>query len=79
MVKGTQFAGWIGRTLGSLFPIHKVAEQNLRLVMPDISDEERTSILSEMWDHWARMCVECFHFEALEKEDIEICGQDILE
>ena len=44
-----------------------------------MTDQERTAVLCKMWDHWARTCVEFFNLNMLGWDDIEICGQDILE
>ena len=46
--------GRLLRLLGPLTSAHRLAERNLRLAFPDLSDVERTRLLVEQWDNLGR-------------------------
>lgn len=57
--------GWIGRTLGPRVGASRRADANLKLVMPELSAEERRRIIRDMWDNLGRVITEFPHLTAL--------------
>lgn len=58
----------IARVFGPLLKVHRVANENLRLAMPELSEAERKKILSEMWDNLGRVAAETSHIPSLNGE-----------
>ena len=50
--------GWLLRTLGPLTGEHRIADLNLRLAFPDMSEAERRWILKGQWDNLGRTAFE---------------------
>lgn len=46
--------GWLVRTVGPLTPPHKVARDNMRMCMPEMTDKDIEKNLREMWDNFGR-------------------------
>jgi KDO2-lipid IV(A) lauroyltransferase len=57
--------GRIARLFGPLLKVHRVAEENLRLAIPELSEAERKKILCEMWDNLGRVAAEASHIPSL--------------
>lgn len=53
--------GWIGRTLGPHFPVHRTAAENLARAMPELDEQQRREILNRMWDNLGRVLGEYPH------------------
>jgi len=53
--------GFLGRKIGPLFSAHRVAIKNLADSFPEKSEEERTAILTGMWDNLGRVAGELPH------------------
>lgn len=53
--------GWIGRTLGPHFPVHRTAAKNLARAMPELDEAQRRDILKRMWDNLGRVLAEYPH------------------
>lgn len=65
----SNIAGFIFRKLGRLFHLHKVAQSNLRLIFPQISEAKREEILEDMWSNIGRNVAELIHFSTMKEED----------
>jgi KDO2-lipid IV(A) lauroyltransferase len=66
--------GAIGRALGPVLPLSRVARANLRAVFPDKSDAERERILIGMWDMVGRIAGEYPHLDAIARSRVEVAG-----
>jgi KDO2-lipid IV(A) lauroyltransferase len=55
----------LGRWLGRLLPVRRVAERNLALAMPELSDARRAAILRGMWEQLGRTLAEFPHLGRL--------------
>ncbi len=64
--------GWIGRTIGPRLPSTKKAHANLRLALPEKSDDEYRKIVTGMWDNLGRVMAEYPHLEKIGRERTEI-------
>ncbi len=53
--------GWIGRNVGPYLKITDRARENLSHALPELSDVERTKLISDMWDHLGRVFAEYPH------------------
>lgn len=55
----------IARMFGPLLNVHRVADENLRLALPELTDAERKKILNDMWDNLGRVAAEAAHIPSL--------------
>ncbi len=77
--KASHIAGKIGRIAGPRLGISRVAELNIRMVMPELSDSKRDQIIADMWENLGRIIGEYPHMEQIGRERVEICGHEILD
>jgi KDO2-lipid IV(A) lauroyltransferase len=56
--RASDLGGWVGRTLGPLLPVSRIAEVNLRLAFPDREAAWRRATLRAMWDNLGRVAGE---------------------
>ncbi|MBY0331001.1 MAG: lipid A biosynthesis lauroyl acyltransferase [Acetobacteraceae bacterium] len=56
---------WVARTLGPLFPAHRVALDNIRHAFPDKSAAEHRAILRQAWDNLGRVACEYVHMDRM--------------
>ncbi len=54
----SDIGGFIGRKIGPYLRVTKVADNNLKLVMPELTKVERKKIIYGMWDNLGRTAVE---------------------
>ena len=59
--------GWVARTLGPRFPVSRVAEQNLRRALPELTATEHCTIIRAMWDNLGRTTAELPHLPTLSR------------
>lgn len=59
--RASALGGWIGRTLGPHFPVHRTAAENLARAMPELDEAQRREILKRMWDNLGRVLGEYPH------------------
>ncbi len=57
--------GLLGRVFGPLLPSHKTAIRNLRLVLPELTEQAHAAVLREMWDNLGRTVAEYPHLRRL--------------
>lgn len=74
-VRASNLGGWIARKIGPWTRPHRIADANLRNIMPDKTAIARAAILDGMWDNLGRVVGELPHLAAL---DIAVEGVDIL-
>ena len=53
--------GWLARVVGVFTKAHKIAESNIAMAMPEISEKERDKIIRDMWDNFGRVIGEYPH------------------
>lgn len=74
--------GLLGRSLGPLLPVHRVARRNLARAIPDLPPAGRRRILRDMWDNLGRTAFEYPHLAAFRLDGaaprIEVVGQEHL-
>jgi KDO2-lipid IV(A) lauroyltransferase len=59
----------VARTLGPLFPAHRIAAENIAAAFPEKTEAERAAILREAWDNLGRTSCEYVHMEAIWAND----------
>lgn len=61
MNMASSVGGMLARMLGPLFKAHRTAERNLRNIFPEMTESQRTRVLSGMWDNLGRVAGEYSH------------------
>lgn len=59
----------VARSLGPLFPAHRIARNNIAAAFPEMSAGERAAILREAWDNLGRTSCEYVHMDAIWAHD----------
>jgi KDO2-lipid IV(A) lauroyltransferase len=59
------FGGWLGRTIGPRLGITRRAVRNIQRALPEISDTEIATIITEMWDNLGRVVGEYPHLDRI--------------
>lgn len=73
----SKVGGRIGRFVGPLLPVTKVAYKNLVLAMPELTKREQKVIIKGMWENLARVAVEFTHMGDVPTADIvEVEGKE---
>ncbi|WP_122050060.1 lauroyl acyltransferase [Asaia bogorensis] len=68
----SNLGGWLARTVGPRLPVSRVADDNLSLALPRLTQRERAAIIKEVWDNLGRTLGEFPHLSRLEKDTA--CG-----
>lgn len=55
----------VARTLGPLFPAHRIARDNILAAFPEKPEAERAAILREAWDNLGRVACEYVHMDRI--------------
>lgn len=79
-VRASAVGGAVGRALGPLLPVSRVAEVNLRLAFPDRDTAFRRTVIRAMWDNLGRLAGEFAALPALiaDPAAIEVEGAEHL-
>lgn len=64
-VLASRIGGAIARTIGPLIPVSRVADDNLRLAMPELTPAARRRITRAVWDNLGRNVAEFPHLAGL--------------
>ena len=75
--RASALGGWLGRGIGPHLPVSKRARNNLRRVMPELSEAEIKKIVVDMWDNLARTAAEFPHIRKFKfgpGERVEVTG-----
>ena len=64
-VNASNFGGWLARTIGPLLPVTRVADENLRRALPDLTPAARRAIIIKVWDNLGRTAAELPHVASL--------------
>ncbi len=73
--------GRLARLIGPLLKQHRIADENLRRALPELSDRERKAVLRGMWDNLGRVAAEYPHLRRIASDPrrISVVGEDIVE
>lgn len=75
--------GWLLRTVGPLTPPHRIAQNNMRMCMPELTDADVEENLGAMWDNFGRTMQEFPQIAKLlpygEDSRIEVVGGQIID
>ena len=63
----SRFGGFLGRSLGRFMGKTRVADENLRHVLPHLTELERTVIIGDMWENLGRSLGELPHLKTIWK------------
>ena len=78
----SDFGGWLARSVGPHLGVTRVAQRNLQMTFPEWSDEERLTVIDDVWDNIGRYATEFPHVAALTpqqfKERVELVGEEHL-
>lgn len=77
----SDLGGWLGRNLGPLFPVTRIARQNLSRALPERA-AEHNQIIRGMWDNFGRVFAEYPHLKTIAAEkggaQIDLVGMENL-
>ncbi len=68
--------GCLGRLIGPLLSVHRVADGNLQRAFPEFSSTERRKTLAAAWDNIGRTLFEYPHLAQIIAERVEIIGAE---
>ncbi|ARJ64888.1 lauroyl acyltransferase [Magnetospirillum sp. ME-1] len=71
--------GWLGRAIGPLLGVNRVARRNLKAAFPDKSDAEIAAIIADMWEHLGRVAAEFSHLKRIATERVELVGGEYID
>jgi len=77
--RAIQFTDWIARRVGPLTSRHKLALNNLKLAMPEKTEQEREAIARDMWANMARLMAEYVFLDKLIDYDVELGEGGLIE
>jgi len=63
--RSAALGAWFARSLGPLFPAHRIARDNIARAFPEKSEAERAAILRAAWDNLGRTACEYPHLDAI--------------
>jgi KDO2-lipid IV(A) lauroyltransferase len=79
----SNLGGWVARTIGPILPVSRIADANLRLALPELSQAERRRIIHAVWDNLGRTAGELPHVSRLSRNPHgpgwQATGAEILE
>jgi len=79
--RASNFGAWLAQKIGPLLSVQKVADDNIRLALPEISASERQHVLRNMWSNLGRNVGELPHTKDLNfnSPDVELVGAEYLD
>lgn len=66
-VAASNLGGGVGRAIGPLLPVSRVADRNLRLALPRLDRAARRRVVRGMWDNLGRTVTEMVHLDRLHR------------
>ncbi len=63
--RSAALGAFVARSLGPLFPAHRIARDNIAHAFPEKSEAERAAILREAWDNLGRVACEYVHMDRI--------------
>jgi tetraacyldisaccharide 4'-kinase len=80
--RASALGGWLGRTIGPRVKPANRARQNLKLAMPELSEEQRERVVVQMFDNLGRLMGEYPHLDKFTatgpNAHIEVIGGEII-
>lgn len=74
---------WVGRTFGPHLQVTQTALRNLRMIFPDLNEEQIDNIISGMWDNLGRTAGEHPHLSKfdpyVENSRVEVVGGEYID
>ncbi len=77
-VRASNLGGWLCRTVGPKLPVSRIADANLRLVMPELDAGMRRRVIRDMWDNIGRNAGEFPHLATLPHNPASGPGWDVV-
>lgn len=78
----SSIGGFIGRNLGKLLKVNRVARRNIKNAFPDFTDEQVEDTVLKMWDNLGRVAGEFPHMTAFKGDDfakiVEVEGAEYI-
>lgn len=72
------FGGWLARSVGPWLPVSRIADDNLRRALPELSAADRKRIIRGVWDNLGRTAAEFPHLDQIAAERVELIGGEHL-
>lgn len=77
-VTASNIGGWLGRAIGPKLAASRKAIRNLENAMPDLDGDQRSAIITDMWDNLGRLFAEYAHLERIAADFTVIEGLENL-
>lgn len=68
--KSSELGSFLGRRIGKLISVQKLAKNNLRLAIPYLDEGQIEDILDGMWDNLGRIVGEFVHISSISSRDL---------
>ena len=66
-IAASNLGGAVGRAIGPLLPVSRVADRNLRLALPELDRAGRRRVIRGVWDNLGRTTTELVHLDHLHR------------
>lgn len=73
----SNLGGWLGRNIGMRLGASKKARSNIKMALPDKTEDEVNKIILGMWDNLGRVIMEYPHIKSIAEHHTEVIGLDI--
>ncbi len=77
--KASALGGWLTRTIGPHLGASKKAHKNLSRAFPKMDEEQKQTIITDMWDNLGRIIAEYPHLKEIVKERLTVQHKDLLQ
>jgi KDO2-lipid IV(A) lauroyltransferase len=79
----SNLGAWIARSIGPVLPVSRIADANLRLALPEMSQAERRRVIRAVWDNVGRTACELPHLSRFSRGERapgwQVTGAEVLE
>ncbi len=76
------FGGWLGRTIGPLFGVSRMAKRNITRAFPEKTETEINTIVRGMWDNFGRVVFEFPNLDRIrfsgDRAHVEIVNESVI-
>lgn len=69
--KSANLGAFLAKLVGTKIPVHKLAQKNISLALPNLSKQQIAKTLDSMWDNLGRVAAEFVHIAKCPIQDIE--------
>jgi KDO2-lipid IV(A) lauroyltransferase len=78
--RASRLGGWLARRLGPLTSVHRIADRQMSLALPEMNVDARRRCLAGMWDNLGRVLAELSHLSDIRLgENLEVVGDEHLD